>query len=336
MPVWLSLIFRGARSGGVRETETLQLETSNLSIALQPDSTAGETENLIRSQELREKYFRLPPNKRPNYIKLGSASPFSCPWNALVSDWDSQNNEQTFYVLRNKKKLKELSDAVENHRKMAKSQKKINFNDEIYSNERNSIIAVSIECIDKGKPKDFAMICLPTLEDLEKYKSKELGPVEIIHDDDNANARKLLRKDHIKNLKSLKRTRRKEKEKLLENLQNRPLNEKITKKFLIKKKLDDNDPSKKASVVYNKKMESLWLPETVETVIDSASRKILGFVTKGDFSFSKADGFGVGYVALPGLLKLLKVCRKESAEPVVLVRNPDHVQYRFAKIKILI
>lgn len=35
-------------------------------------------------------YFRHPPDKRPNYSRLGSATPFECPWSVLVKDWTKE------------------------------------------------------------------------------------------------------------------------------------------------------------------------------------------------------------------------------------------------------
>lgn len=35
-------------------------------------------------------FFRRPPAKRPNYVKLGTLAPFCCPWEQLTQDWESR------------------------------------------------------------------------------------------------------------------------------------------------------------------------------------------------------------------------------------------------------
>ena len=35
-------------------------------------------------------FFSYPPDKRPNFLKLGSATPFEAPWSILVHDWSKK------------------------------------------------------------------------------------------------------------------------------------------------------------------------------------------------------------------------------------------------------
>lgn len=99
LPFWLTFIMFGARSGGLRETESLAFEMGECYLA--PDSDAGKDNEKRIELELRERYFRLPPSKRVNYIKIAINSPFICPWNVLLTDWsDKQVNK--YFVLRDK------------------------------------------------------------------------------------------------------------------------------------------------------------------------------------------------------------------------------------------
>lgn len=92
----------GARSGGLRETENLAFEMGECDIP--PDSEAGKEEQKRIESELREKYFKLPPSKRVNYLKLGINTPFICAWNILLKDW-SKISCNNFFVLRIKSHL---------------------------------------------------------------------------------------------------------------------------------------------------------------------------------------------------------------------------------------
>lgn len=95
----------GARTGGLRETESIAFEMGEC--FLPPDSEAGSENEKRIDSELRERYFKLPPSKRVNYVKLGINSPFICPWKLLLKDWSGQNVD-SFYVLRDWRLLEEL------------------------------------------------------------------------------------------------------------------------------------------------------------------------------------------------------------------------------------
>lgn len=95
----------GARTGGLRETESIAFEMGEC--FLPPDSEAGSENEKRIDSELRERYFKLPPSKRVNYVKLGINSPFICPWKLLLKDWAGQNVD-SFYVLRDWRLLEEL------------------------------------------------------------------------------------------------------------------------------------------------------------------------------------------------------------------------------------
>lgn len=57
MPFWLAFIFRCARSSGLREAASHELE-SGLNEFLPPDSLSGAKEESRKGKELRETYFR--------------------------------------------------------------------------------------------------------------------------------------------------------------------------------------------------------------------------------------------------------------------------------------
>lgn len=107
-PVWLSLIMWGARSGGLRETDSVIFE-SNQSHFLFPDTQSGKNEENLIVRKLKDDFFKLPPNKRPNYNKFGISSPFNSNWQLLFKDWGCDDTSASnFVVLRNKKLLRNL------------------------------------------------------------------------------------------------------------------------------------------------------------------------------------------------------------------------------------
>lgn len=105
MPFWQTFVMFGARAGGLRESESLTFEMGYC--YLPPDSTAGEQEEQRLELELKDKYFKRPPSKRVNYIKLGINSPFKCQWTILLNDW-CDDKITDYFILRDKNILMQL------------------------------------------------------------------------------------------------------------------------------------------------------------------------------------------------------------------------------------
>lgn len=98
----------GARSGGLKEMDSINFE-SDQQYYLYPDTNSGKTEEYNLSCKLKDDFFKLPPNKRPNYIKFGIKSPFSWNWQLLLKEWGCTDDAASnFVVLRNKDLLYKL------------------------------------------------------------------------------------------------------------------------------------------------------------------------------------------------------------------------------------
>jgi hypothetical protein len=106
-----------------------------------------------------------------------------------------------------------------------------------------------------------------------------------------------------------------------------------------KRKANEPPPTKNVTDKHREILRSLWLPQT-QTVKDSCSRTVIGFITKGDFCFTESQGAGQGYVVLSALLQLVALSQRRLREGNdvsalwVLVRNPTSLQYRFGVINI--
>lgn len=98
----------GARAGGLQEMNSIMFESDEQHFLL-PDTESGRMEENVLSCELKEKFFKLPPNKRPNYNKFGISSPFNWNWQLLLTEWGcSEDLAKRFFVLRFKKQLLHL------------------------------------------------------------------------------------------------------------------------------------------------------------------------------------------------------------------------------------
>jgi ribonuclease P/MRP protein subunit POP1 len=309
---------------------------------------------------------RLPPGKRPNYVKLGVTSPFFCCWDVLISEWSQRTSENAdalckaeketpsseFFVLRERTKLESLKAFVSilSTKNIENSSRNVpDFPDVVdlsASCKNRCLVPVTIYMCGRGSPTDCAMICLPSETDADNI-SKDIrspGPTEEIHNDEHQLERKELRTEHKKLLKCLRRKRARERRKL-EDLAavNRDTSEDESHPKHVpvagKRKANEPPPTKDPTDKHREILRSLWLPRT-QTIKDSCSRTVIGFITKGDFCFTESQGAGQGYVVLSALLQLVALYRRRLREGSdvsavwVLVRNPTSLQYRFAIITI--
>lgn len=336
MPFWIAFILRCAKPGGLRESRSVAFENSNFNMPAihHPDTNAYEIEANFQKKELTEKYFKLPPNKRTNYIKFGITSPFFCEWNLLMKEWTNADN---FYILRNREVLATLSSKMRTE--ALEKQEVTTDNSTVdldhFIENKNCYVPIRITVQGKGVPKDFSIICLPNNEDLNKFRKNEKwrGPVESFKVDSNEELRKTSRKDHLAHLKRLKRQRTRAKKKMnntvcttaLENAADVTHLNKIRQ--LVKKKLDT--VNKSLIEHQSQTMQNLYLPKC-SAVRKSCDHEVIGYVTQGEFSFSEAAGVGLGYVVYSAIVSLLK-----NKSNIVMFRNTTSRQYRLCRIEIL-
>ncbi|KAF9359856.1 hypothetical protein BGX26_011233 [Mortierella sp. AD094] len=81
MPFWKSMIFAGARPGGLRERRSFHFETRQSCFPYDfPSTTAYEVYAEECKKEAQAKYERKPVAKRINYCKMGVEDPFGASW----------------------------------------------------------------------------------------------------------------------------------------------------------------------------------------------------------------------------------------------------------------
>lgn len=336
MPFWQACVYRCARAGGLRESRSMALESLDLRSpeTHQPDISTYVEEAASTMTELRAKYFRYPPNRRVNYTKFAISSPFFFEWKTLMREWTSS---EEFHVLRDRKRLELLEKALSsqnrrrgktknvNGRKIVVEKSDENFDRSTFG-DQNCLVPVKITLEGKGRPRNYAIICVPTPADLEarSSKTKWAGPVQKFMPDRNERERRALRKNQKAQLKRSNRRGRRCRRLAADaadslRLQKRPANSSkpgVDKNYALKKN-------------YREKMEDLYLPRCT-IVRKSCDRDVMGYVTRGDFSFSEARGVGMGYVTVDSLIDLI-----DANSNAVLVRNTQTRQYRFAIIEVL-
>jgi len=333
MAFWVSLIYRGARAAGLREQDASLLEQSQLRFPADfPDTRAGEAAQQTEHRQLEAKYKRIPPAKRPNYVKLGVATPFHFSWGQLVVEWthpgvsgeqesggDTKGEKQVvdevgkqmFCVCRCRKTLRQLGSLCQPTWRKAAKKKKTAEPEENLSKLRSdpamfrSLVAVQVSFCQRGRPMCFAMICMPTTADLTTQQPPG-DCAEPLHKDSHSKLAKKGKRKHV----------------TVANIKSAPNGDIAT------------DGCQAVSP------EGSRCDCTGRPLVTGCTRQTIGYVTHANFVFSIGCGQGVGFVALAGLCTLLhnqpKVAplgRQRSIR--VLVRSPQSLQYRWAQLLVL-
>ncbi|XP_055337316.1 ribonucleases P/MRP protein subunit POP1-like [Paramacrobiotus metropolitanus] len=296
MSFWIPLVYNGARVCGQRDLRTVSLHELSLQLPFDfPDSKAGIAEKLDSRKQLEAKHQRYPPNKRPNFLKLGVASPFLSPWNVLFNNWirfsseislfksvfeleaeaiGKEDNEPGFHIIRNLRLLAILKGFLGEGKQL---EEVINGNLELFSKHRQGLVPVVLNLSSGGAATEFALICAPTKEDLEcrKATSDFGGPVEPKHP----------------------------------------------------------DPFRKSKARERRKLQMEKLLGDADNVLDQCSRKTIGYVIKGGFSFICGHNIAVGFCSLIGFLWMVRDIWMGQSERKVLVRSAHSFQYRFADVE---
>ncbi|XP_062424310.1 ribonucleases P/MRP protein subunit POP1 [Rhea pennata] len=91
MAFWIPFIYRGVRVGGLQEgLKHSEYKRTPHTPNDYPDCPAGIQFAKELENSLLEKFKRRPPAKRANYVKLGTLSPFLCPWTQLTKNWEER------------------------------------------------------------------------------------------------------------------------------------------------------------------------------------------------------------------------------------------------------
>ena len=281
-----------------------QLETGSSDLASMEDSAWGRADAGTKSVELREKYFRLPPDKRPNFTILGCMSPFSRPWGQLLGD-------QGWFVLRDQEVIKDLKSG----------RPRLD-----YEHANRALVVIHIRMEGKGSLTENTGLYSPLECDLS---GGELDLTEMRHKDDNSGARKESRSKHQEKLKRLKRQWKKIKTKKTQLV----LTSAMEDSTLDENRMSEIELSLKAlkglreeeKLGYKDTSEASWLSPDLSKIRDHNSRRLIGWVVTGGYSLRAGAEVGVGLMVLSDLNNLV-----QSNITRVLTRQPDNHVYRFA------
>ena len=267
-----------------------------------PDTPAGEAHNKQLKEDGEAQYKRYPPAKRPNYDKLGVRSPFRPPWGELVKDWRpceaASSNVADVPVEISSESSRSLPVATESPEAVQPF---------YVLRSRSKLSSLRNSVLRDKKPR-------------KGYKHHVMTSHAPSPNDDLSS----VMKNDLNSLVSV-----------LVRMVNR--NVPVSNSALAIPSTEDISRLTKCKDASGP-LEPLHKGPRAQTdeksLQNSCTREIVGFVSSGHFSLARGCGFGVGFCALPGLVKLLSSVRN-NGEAIVLVRGPSTQQYRFAHLTIL-
>lgn len=351
MAFWVALVFRGARCAGLRERECNAHEEKSLLFPNDfPDTLSGQQYQVELEKEKVDKYNRMPPAKRSNYTKYGIVSPFYCPWELLVKEWNDledivteQNTGNKIFdsKLENKNGVISLTDEVQN------------VTDDVTKNDkRENTQVVAEQSLKCSKTCKFYVLRnakvlrqLQSLCEIQNHRQRcKVNKADVLDvvGKDHTNAVVAVHLDMVQkgcpgqfsticfpstdDLEQL--TKNRSYGGPVEPMHNDPV---LIEKQKLKKEMKMKGVKGKAKVDRSLKL----IGEKQGVTIRTQSRDVIGFLNSGGYSLGTGNGGGVGFVSSVGLIKLLRECLQSVREPVVLVRGNSTLQYRCARLSVV-
>ena len=373
MPFWMNFIYRNAKVVGQKELRNIFLESRKFPpLKNTPDSLSGKYDMMQEAEIARTVHFSHPPDKRPNYFKLNSSSPFLQPWNVLVNNWSEKQftndvkfdmNDDSFYVLRDNVLLSQIHSYARSI--CNKSEVKC-----LPSCDENCLIAVSLKVFGTGTMAANSMISWPSTNDfsnlvsskstgIERIEQAKLRPLEpLVMSQEAEIKRKLLKSEHKGDQKCLRKKCKVLKQKILSIKASMDVispvsEEKLMQMKNIKNLKESLNELKKLrsdrNCNYNSEMRSAWRLDycEIKNVKSSCSRQLLGYVNDSGISLRYGSkSIGLGYVSQLALMKYLEQYKttleqystlKDFSKDkglIVLIRSPDSQHYSYAIMNI--
>lgn len=351
MAFWLALVFRGARCAGLRERECNAYEEKSCLFPNDfPDTLAGHQYQVDLEKERVEKYNRVPPAKRPNFTKYGVVSPFYCPWDLLVKEWNTKDE-----IVVGEKIVKLSPDSkMENKNGLINVTERVEDNTNGVSENNQNDTAMQDDDSNAGESRTVQFYVLRNAKllrqlqsmcEVQKNRWKARGNrTDVLDTIEREHTCSIIavRLDMVQKgspgqfaticLPSIDDLEQFSKNKSyggpVEPIKIDPV---LIEKQKLKKEMKQKGITGKVKVDRNLKL----IREKQGVVVRTGSRDVLGYLNSGGYSLGTGNGVGVGFVSSVALIKLLRTSLQSGLGPVVLVRENSSLQYRYARLSII-
>ena len=310
---------------GLKDLERFKTQYNQMNFPRDyPGSIAYQKYILEKTKKNLVKYYKKPPSKRVNYLKILNPSPFYTCWNIL---FDKENKDNIFNSFQNINIIPSINFL---------SDKKY-LNDLMNITKKNGnkfILSIEILSLEGGLPNYNDLLYIPKDEDIEKYlahkKAKENINNILFEEDENKNEIKE-DIDYVKEYENIKNNFKiieETKDKNIEYGQmtkNKYFNNELITLMKYYNNLNNEDIQDFHSNIINANL-------TIKLKVE-LSRKLIGFITTGLYDYSLNKGKARGFIKVQEYEKLYSLKQKFKMNFIpILLRKKDSLVYYLCSI----
>ena len=310
---------------GLKDLEKFKTQYNQMNFPRDyPGSIAYQKYILEKTKKNLVKYYKKPPSKRVNYLKILNPSPFYTCWNILFDKENQGNIFNSFQniniipsinLLSNKKYLNDLMNMTK-------------------KNGTKFLLSVEILTLEGGLPNYNDLLYIPKEEDIKKYLEHKKGKEEInkiiFEEDDDKNEIKE-DVDYVKEYENIKNNFKiieEIKDKNIEYGQmtkNKYFNNELISLMKYYNNLNNNEEQNFHSNIINTNL-------TIKLKVD-LSRQLIGFITTGLYDYSINKGKARGFIKVQEYEKLYSLKQKFNMNFIpILLRKKDSLVYYLCSI----
>ena len=310
---------------GLKDLEKFKTQYNQMNFPRDyPGSIAYQKYILEKTKKNLVKYYKKPPSKRVNYLKILNPSPFYTCWNILFEKENKGNIFNSFQniniipsinLLSNKKYLNDLMNMTK-------------------KNGTKFLLSVEILTLEGGLPNYNDLLYIPKEEDIKKYLEHKKGKEDInkiiFEEDDDKNEIKE-DVDYVKEYENIKNNFKiieEIKDKNIEYGQmtkNKYFNNELISLMKYYNNLNNNEEQNFHSNIINTNL-------TIKLKVD-LSRQLIGFITTGLYDYSINKGKARGFIKVQEYEKLYSLKQKFNMNFIpILLRKKDSLVYYLCSI----
>lgn len=285
-----------------------------------------------------KKYCKYPASKRVNYQKIGNPFPFYSAWRKILQN-TSNNSDSKFEINNFNENIEIVCDLQDTTKIMNqfKIQKILN------PSYKNFIIPILIFMTGKGIPRYNSLICMPTHDDMITYINRKKANINrenylekiMQMRDTDCPSEKINFLNDIYRLKTEKIIEPIQKVQVKNKVFNLEFNTLSSMYNNFSDRIYDNPNPNHSQAILKYSTEILEHDLTIKLPLQ-VSRKIIGFVTTGQYSYSESKGIGRGYIDVKSYESLVNLKTEfNSDDLILLIRHKNSRIYYPSKIHLL-
>ena len=313
---------------GLKDLERFKTQYNQMNFPRDyPGSISYQKYILEKTKKNLVKYYKKPPSKRVNYLKILNPSPFYTCWNILFDKDNKENKDKIFNSFQNINIIPSINFL---------SNKKY-LNDLINITKKNGnkfLLSIEILTVEGGLPNYNDLLYIPKEEDIQKYlahkKAKEnINKILFEENEDKNEIKEDI--DYVKEYENIKNNFKIIEETKDKNLtygqitKNKYFNNELVSLMKYYNNLNNDEKQDFHSNIINTNL-------TIKLKVE-LSRKLIGFITTGLYDYSLNKGKARGFIKVQEYEKLYSLKHKFKMNFIpILLRKKDSLVYYLCSI----